>query len=190
MTEKAKNEAVELAKKGRVRHGIISWIDNKRVPSGRAFTQVRKDLQRLRDELIERHGGPDKITPEAAMLVESLIEAQGVIKLATLYIRKAGVLRQDSLKHGALELHPILGKSLIAYTNTIRQNCLALETLRQAKGKGEDDGIIPLTRYIEIRDAEIAAERAVKASLPAGDGPDAPQDAPGGRTDGGQGEEP
>jgi hypothetical protein len=109
----------------------------------------------LRNEMIERYGG-DKVAPEAVILIDGTIEALGVQKLQGLYIRKAGIIRQDSLKAGNLELHSILGKNWISYANVVRQNLLALQTLKLTN---EDEGL-DLKTYLEKNYPDKEEEKA------------------------------
>jgi hypothetical protein len=136
------------------KHYLYSWVTRKALPSGRAFVRIRRELSKLRGELIERYGG-NKITPEAVILIDSVIEALGVQKLQGLYIRKAGIIRQDSLKAGNLELHSILGKNWISYANVVRQNLLALQDLKLT-----DEKVPDITSYIAEFDAQKAAKEA------------------------------
>ncbi len=112
----------------KARHYIRSWVNSKALPSTWAFKKVRQDLSFLREELINQYGG-EKVSPQALILVDSIVEALGVQKLQGLYIRKAGIMRQDSLKAGNLELHSILAKSWISYANVVRQGLMALREL-------------------------------------------------------------
>jgi hypothetical protein len=126
------------------------------MPSGRAFVKIRRELSRLREDLIEQYGG-DKVSPQAVILIDSVIEALGVQKLQGLYIRKAGIIRQDSLEAGNLELHSILGKNWISYANVVRQGLMAL---RELGAPHEERGLTPaeLAEAITLEAAEMASQ--------------------------------
>ena len=161
MPEHQKKDALAPTDK-RVRHGLKSWVNSKRVPYGRTFQVVRRELSSLQAELVEQHGGKD-ITPDARILVDSVIEGLGVQKLLGLYVRKFGVIDNRSAKQGRLELSPILGKSWVAYSNVVRQGILALKELEKDR-QGDHGG--PTLEAIR-------AEYEVEAEAVAG------QDAPG-----------
>jgi len=114
------------------RHGIYSWVSSKKLPHSRSFQAIRRDLSVMREELIRQHGG-GKISPDAAILVDSVIEALGVQKILGLYVRKFGVVDRQAAKRGRLELTPILSKNWISYGNTVRQAILALKELDARK---------------------------------------------------------
>lgn len=131
----------------RAKHGLTSWVNSKRLPQGKGFQAVRRELSRLREDLIRAHGG-EKIGPDAAILVDSVVEALGVQKLLGLYVRKYGVVDAQSAKRGRLELSPVLGKNWISYQNSVRQGILALRELekgRQAAPQADIEAI--LTSY-------------------------------------------
>jgi hypothetical protein len=130
-------------------HYLYTWVRHKALPSGRAFAAIMRELSRLRGELIAQYGG-EKVSPEAIILIDSVIEALGVGKLMGLYVRKAGIMRRDSLKAGNLELHSILGKNWISYANVVRQGLLALREL----GGVKEEGLLDLGQYIAAVDAK------------------------------------
>lgn len=155
MTE-PKNDALAgpAPRKRWPKHGIYSWVDSKRLPQGRGFQATRRELGRLRTELIGAHGGDEKITPAARILVDSVIEALAVQKLLGHYVRKFGLVDATTAQQGRLELSPALGKNWIAYANTVRQGLLALAELDRAR-KQEDPGPTPIEILAEaVRDEE------------------------------------
>jgi len=134
------------------RHGLTSWVDSRRMPQGRAFQKVRRELGRLRDQLIEENGG-ERATAAQRILIDATIEGMGVTKLIGLYIRKAGVVDAYEAGRGRLELAPALGRNWLAYQNSIRQNLLALKELDDRK---EDPGPTPIEILAEaVRDEEV-----------------------------------
>jgi hypothetical protein len=154
MPEKQKKDALAPTDK-RVRHGLRSWVNSKRVPYGRTFQVVRRELAVLQEDLIQQHCGKD-ITPDARILVDSVIEGLGVQKLLGLYVRKYGVIDNRAAKQGRLELSPILGKSWVAYSNVVRQGILALKELEKDR-QGDHGG--PTLEAIRA-EYEVQAEDA------------------------------
>lgn len=138
------------------RSGLYSWVCNRRLPEGRAFTKTRRELAILRDNLVDWHGG-DNITPDAMILVDSIIEALGVQKLLGLYIRKYGVIDERSAKAGRLELNPILAKNWISYGNMVRQALLAL---REITSNRETEEILNPFQVAALIDSENARKEA------------------------------
>lgn len=157
------------------RHGLYSWVNSKAVPSGRAAQAIRRDLSRTRTELVQAHGG-EKISPDALILVDSVVEALGVQKLCGLHVRKHGVVDERSARRGCLELSPVLGKNWISYANLVRQGILALREIDKDREKDDapDMGAI-LAEY----------EREDAARDKAADGPGSAQE---GRTTSGESE--
>lgn len=154
---------------------LYSWVNSKRLPKGRAFQKVRRELAAYRLELIAEYGG-ERISPQALALVDATVEAMGVVKILGLYTRQFGVINSQAAKRGSLELTPLLSRSWLGYQNMIRQNIAQLEELHKNRGR-DDENVIPLERYIEIRDREIAAEKAARVA------PEESRDAPGGQAD-------
>jgi len=142
--------------RARLKHGIVSFLKTGAIPSGRAFRRVQKEVSDLRLALIEQYGG-DKIKPDVLAMLEGAIEALSVEKLCALYVKRAGILRRDSLKDGNLALHDVLGKHYIAYANLVRLN---LEAAARLAGQKSPEWI---QSPLEIA-AEIDAEKAAEAS--------------------------
>jgi hypothetical protein len=166
MPEKTKRDALAATGK-RPRHGIYSWVDSKRLPRGRAFQKVRRELGVLREELVQAHGGQD-IGPDAMILVDSIVEGLGVQKILGLYIREHGVIDGQAAKQKRLELSPILGKNWVSYANVVRQGVLALKEI--------DKGRQPTEPNIMTVIAEFDKEQAAQAALAAEKRPVVPQD--------------
>jgi hypothetical protein len=172
MPEQRKKDTLAPADK-RVRHGLKSWVNSKRVPYGRTFQKVRAELGLLQEELIEAHGG-EEITPDARILVSSVIEGLGVQQLLGLYIRKYGVVDDRAAKRGQLELSPILGKSWISYANVVRQGLLALKEIEKGR---QPSGPDCLTIAAEIdRETRKAAEKRSAVPQDATSPEDSPDD--------------
>jgi hypothetical protein len=86
----------------------------------------------------------------------------GVILLAWLFVERAGPMRPDSLEKGVLEFQPAVHKELIAATNALRQNLLALGLESRAA-----DEILDLRRYLELKAQEKSGKfRNEKPSEP------------------------
>jgi hypothetical protein len=176
--------------KGRLRHGVYAYLDKGKLPSGRAWKRIQEEISRLRKELIDQYGGPEKIQPAVLCLLESAIEGLTIQKLSTLYVKKAGILRRDSLKDGDLSLHSVLSGQFISYANLVRLNLEAAARLADRKPQGEviEDVLAyvartyPEDRPQEAQDAEKRATSPVEARPPVDstEGTDNSDDAPGG----------
>lgn len=172
MPENTTKAALTLVGKAGVRpakHGLYSWIDSKRIPRGRAFQAIRRELAAVRSELIEVRGGDARVSAEQKILIDSIVEALGVQKLLGLYVRKCGVIDGQAAKRGSLELSPILAKNWVSYGNVVRQAILALKEL-DARRPGENAPT--LAEIIAECDAEEAKaqERAAGGAGVAQDG--------------------
>ena len=108
------------------RTGVVPWVRDGTLPKGRGSWRLKKFIRDLERNLFDSLGGLENITPQREILARTTIRAVGVLLLAERYIEKHGPLRKDLLNKGILELQPVLGKSYIAFVNTIRQNLLAL----------------------------------------------------------------
>jgi len=108
------------------RTGVVPWIRDGKLPKGRGSWRLKKFIRDLEKNLFDSLGGLENITPQQEILARSTIRALGVLLLAERYIEKHGPLRKDLFDKGILDFQPVLGKSYIAYMNTIRQNLLAL----------------------------------------------------------------
>jgi hypothetical protein len=62
-----------------------------------------KKVSQTRERLIAKYGG-DKIEPDVLAMVDSAVKTMMVQELRSLYIKRAGILRRDSLDAGNLEL--------------------------------------------------------------------------------------
>jgi len=162
----------------RPRSGLYSWVSSKKLPQGRAFQAIRRELTAMRGELVAQHGG-ERITPDAAILVDSVVEALGVQKLLGLYVRKYGVIDAREAKRGRLELSPILSKNWISYGNSVRQGILALKELDGHTPPEQAPTIAEIIR--ESDEAEEAERKAAEAAQQSHSNCEA--DGPGGAQD-------
>lgn len=108
--------------------------------------------------------------------MDATVEAMGVVKILGLYTRQFGVIDTQAAKRGSPDLTPLLSRSWLGNQNMIRQNIAQPEELRKNRGRDADD-VIPLEKYFEIRDQEIAAEKAAQVAS------SAPEAAPEGQTE-------
>lgn len=152
------------AKKTKTKHGVYAFLVSGKLPSGRAWKRTQADVSKIRLALIEQYGG-EKIQPAVLALVESAIEGLMIQRLSSLYIKRAGILRGDSLMKGNLELHSILSGQFISYANLVRLN---LESAaRLAKGAAEGPGET-LQDIIAESDRAQAEKAAADAGNPGG----------------------
>lgn len=117
---------------GRLVHGIGFFLRTGRIsPTVYGHRRLQEYLRDVERALVEEQGGAKLLSVKEELLIKSTMEAYGIILLAAMYCKKYGVLEPAKLKEGIIELQPILGKSMIAYQNTIRQNMLALGGMRR-----------------------------------------------------------
>lgn len=154
-----------------VRHGVYSWVNSKRIPGGRGFQAVRRELALVREQLVEEHGG-ENISAASQILVDSVIEGLGVQKLLGLYVRKYGIVDAQAARKGSIELSPVLAKNWVSYANVVRAGLLALKEVEKTKPS------TPVLTHAELLEA-VVAEREAQ---------DAPESAPAGRPDGNPGD--
>ena len=144
-------------KRGKGKHGVYAFLASGRLPSGRAWKKTQREVSRIRESLIEQYGGKG-IQPAVLTMIESAIEGLMIQRLSGLYIKKAGILRGDSLLKGNLELHSILSGQFISYANLVRLNLEAAARLASQKAP---EGPIPTI-------AEIIREHDEAQAGPAG----------------------
>jgi len=131
----------------RITHSISTFIKTGKInPSIRGYRKLQSHLLDIENSLIIEQGGPG-ITAKEEILIKCVIEGYGILMLGNMYVKKYGVLSPGKLKAGELQYQAILGKSMVAYQNTIRQNIMALESLKR------DDGGKPV-----ISEAEFVQE--------------------------------
>jgi len=137
-----------------VKHGIYAWLQNARIaPSIRGYRRIRKYLRQVQQDLIETLGGNERVTIQQRLLIDSSVRMLGVILLTWAFVERAGPMRPDSLANGILECQPVIHKELIAATNALRQNLLALGLEARVI-----DEVLDLNKYL--------ASRAEKPSEP------------------------
>jgi len=133
-----------LPRKTGMTHGVRAFVDSGKLPSGRLYRRAMKEVSATRERLIAKYGG-DKIEPDVLAMVDSAAKAMMIQELCTIYIKRAGVMRKDSLNAGNLELHSVLAKSYASYANLVR---LSLEAAaRLADRKPLDAGVEDVLTY-------------------------------------------
>lgn len=116
------------SRRARRKHGVYAYLDKNHLPSGRAWKRAQREISELREAIIAQYGGKD-IQPAVLALIESAIEGLTIQRLSSLYVNKAGIIRQDSLKRGDLQLHSVLSGQFISYANLVRLNLEAAARL-------------------------------------------------------------
>ena len=168
------------ARKAPVKHGVYAFISGGKLPSGRAWKRAQADISRLREALIQQYGGADRLQPAVLALVESAIEGLTIQRLATLYVKKAGIMRRDSMRRGDLQLHSVLSGQFISYANLVRLNLEAAARLAVQKFPEEQaPTIAEIIR--ESDEAEEAERKAAEAAQQSHSNCEA--DGPGGAQD-------
>jgi hypothetical protein len=118
-----------------------------------------REVGKLLEEFEAEHAINGKLSPGARALIRGTCEAEGVVMLIGLYLRKNGVLDNRAAKRGTLELTPLLSKSWLAYQNTIRQNVLALEQLKASRGHNHEGPDLNAIRVeYEVQTDAVAAQ--------------------------------
>lgn len=145
--------------KARTTHGVRAYLNSGKLPSGRAWKKVQAEVSELRLALIEQYGG-DKIQPAVLALIESAIEGLMIQRLSSLYVKKAGILRRDSLKAGDLCLHSILSGQFVSYANLVRLNLEAAARLAAQRGPEAAPTIAEIIREVDAEKAQEAGECA------------------------------
>jgi hypothetical protein len=146
--------------------GVERWVKSGQMPTGRGFEKVKRYIRDVEIRLIDALGGVKTITPQQEILIRGTIKALGVCYLVELYINREGPVIKHLLKRGIVELQPCLGKSYLAFLNTIRQNVTALGLERRKAEK-----ILDLTEYVKAHDArQRKAKGAAKSAKQPGEG--------------------
>ena len=109
-----------------IKTGVEPWVKTGQMPTGRGFEKVKRYVRDVEVRLVEALGGLKTITPQQEILIQGTIKALGVCCLVELYINREGPIVKHLLRRGIVELQPCLGKSYLAFLNTIRQNVIAL----------------------------------------------------------------
>lgn len=160
------------------KHGVYAYLDKGKLPSGRAWLRVQAEISHLREALVEQYGGIEKIQPAVLCLIESAIEGLTIQKLSTLYVKKAGILRSDSLSHGDLALHSVLSGQFISYANLVRLNLEAAARLADRKPPESEPGIMTLVAEFDREKADREAKEAAEKRSVVSQDATSPEDSP------------
>jgi hypothetical protein len=141
-------------------HGVRAFIDSGKIPSGRQYRRAMKEVNLTRDRLIIKYGG-DKIEPDVLAMVDTAAKAMMIQELCSLYIKRAGILRRDSLDKGDMELHSVLAKSYASYANLVRLSLEAAARLANRKQQTSSQAALEtyLTSFSRVDEPEPAEER-------------------------------
>ena len=141
MSKKKKKES-----RGRPpKHGGYSLLTKGEVPENRRH--IRRYLTSTREGLIKDLGPTeDDLTAAQAILIDRIVTKLGVIRCMEEYIRENTVMKGE-------DLSPCLGKSYLAYNNSIRLDLQAL---------GIDKRVIDAGPTLEEVTAEIIKKRKGK----------------------------
>ena len=163
-------------------HGVRAFIDSGKLPSGRLYRRAMKDVNLTREKLVAKYGG-DKIEPDVLAMVDSAAKAMMIQELCTIYIKRAGILRRDSLDRGNMELHSVLAKSYASYANLVRLSLEAAARLADRKSQAGSQAALEsyLTSFSRVDEPEPTPDAP-------GSAPSVPRGAQDGQTAGGQAE--
>jgi hypothetical protein len=171
----------EAGSKARQKHGIIGYRNTGKLPSGRAWKREWAAINQQYEAIRQRFGG-DKIQPEVEALLNGARDARIIRGLGLLYVKKAGIMRRDSIRRGDLAMHSVLCQQFIAYLNVERLN---LEAAARLAGQKIPEAPITLAEIIREVDAEAEAQAAKARETVAG-GPGSAQE---GRSAGDEGQD-
>jgi hypothetical protein len=127
--------------RGHVTHGIYGWLRTGKInPSVRGFKRLQRYLRDIEKNLTADLGGVESISAAQEILIKSTVQALGVLLLAGAYTQRYSILDPAKARRGILELQPVLGRSYIAFLNTIRCNLVALGLDRKKAEEALDLG--------------------------------------------------
>jgi len=167
-------------------HGVRAFVDSGKLPSGRLYRRAMKAVSLVRERLVAKYGG-DKIEPDVLAMVDSAAKAMMIQELCTIYIKRAGILRRDSLDAGNLELHSVLAKSYASYANLVRLSLEAAARLADRKQETSSQAALEtyLTSFSRVEEPE-KEKLTFEFGKPPSDSLKGPQMTQGGQTAGGQ----
>jgi len=172
-----------LPRQAGMTHGVRAFVDSGKLPSGRLYRRAMKDVSLVRERLIVKYGG-DKIEPDVLAMVDSAAKAMMIQELCTIYIKRAGILRKDSLDAGNLELHSVLAKSYASYANLVRLSLEAAARLADREPQASSQAALEtyLTSFSRVDELEPAPDGP--SSAPEGPGSDCEGKSTAGRAEG------
>ena len=116
-------------------------------------TYIRAYLQAARDGLIEDLGPREEdLTAAQRVLIDRAVSKLAVIRCIEEHVKETGVFKGK-------ELSPVLAKSYITYTNSLRLDLEALGIDKRAEAK-----ILDLGEYLQAKDAENIKKTKTAAS--------------------------
>jgi hypothetical protein len=142
----------------REKHGVKAFLNSGRLPSGRSWEREQAQIAAWEAAMIKKYGG-DKIEPDVLACIQSAAQAKTISALSMLYVKKSGVMRQDSLQRGHLELHAVLSAQFCTYQNVVRNSLEA--AARLAKSVPEEEAF-DVTNYVREFDKRATEEAKVK----------------------------
>ncbi|MEN6560114.1 MAG: hypothetical protein ABFD52_04990 [Acidobacteriota bacterium] len=158
----------EGAKKAGTKHGIRGLEKRGQVPmnlpSARSWKRTQARVREIYAAVRQRYGG-DQIPADVEVLIAGAHDARLIRELGMLYVKRAGVMRGDSLAKGNLEMHSVLCDQLVAYSNLERLNLEA--AARLASQKLPEGPILTIAEIIREHDQAEAQARPGNGS---GDG--------------------
>lgn len=102
-----------------VKHGAHHWLRSRRLPAGREFKEIDKELKQLRESLLHGLGGIENLSAQQVALLDDVVSARAVAMLLLRDIKRWGIAGgEDGLRPAV--------KALGTYLNTARLGLLAL----------------------------------------------------------------
>lgn len=139
--EKSKRKQRQIRPK---RHGAYSFIVRGQLPQHRAY--LLQYLTDCRQGLINDLGGSERLSTGQTILIDRVIGKLGIARVIEEHIKENGAFQRDRLS-------PVLERSYLAYSNSLRLDLLALGI----NEKATDKALSPL-EYIDAFDKKKAKE--------------------------------
>lgn len=132
------------------RHGGYSFLTTGQLPQHRAY--LLRYLSDCRQGLIDDLGGFQRLTTGQSILIDRVIGKLGISRLIEEHTKENGAIQRDRLA-------PVLERSYLAYSNSLRLDLLALGINQRST----DKSLSPL-EYIEQFDkTKEKREKTAKA---------------------------
>lgn len=131
-----------MIKKGtQLKHGAYSIITRTR-DQLQGNRKIRGYLKDLRSRLIQDVAGTEeKLTAAQEIIIERIVAKVGTLRLIECYVANQGIMAQG-------QLHPILDRNYISWSNSLRQDLQLIGIASRA------DEILDLGKYVEQFDAK------------------------------------
>jgi len=91
----------------RLTHGVSAYLQTRRLPSVRGRRRIQRELVALRRELLDVV--PDSDDVRRRLLVEQVVTSRGVVMLAEVFLKHAGLCQPARLARGIADPQPVLG---------------------------------------------------------------------------------